>query len=386
MRANMDANPTQTDKSSAAIRKVEVGLGTRSYDIVIGPALLHRAGALIQEHARSAKCAIVSDETVAKLHLETLSGGLGGHIDVAGTVIVPPGEASKCFTQLERICGELLDLGIERGDLVIAFGGGVIGDLAGFAAAILRRGVRCIQIPTTLLAQVDSSVGGKTGINTARGKNLIGAFHQPGLVLADTDVLATLPERQFRSGYAEVVKYGLLGDADFFSWLDINREKVFLGGDALIRAVETSCKAKAQIVEQDELEMGRRALLNLGHTFGHALEAYAGYSDRLLHGEAVSIGMALAFSFSHELGLCPSQECERTITHLRAAGLPVRIADIPGEKPDTEALMKLIGQDKKVQGGVPVFILTRGVGEAFIDRSVPLDKLEDFLTRKCSET
>jgi len=367
----MDANPTQSDNTGSASRKVRVGLGARRYDIVIGPALLTCAGALIQEHAPARKCAIVSDETVAGLHLERLMDGLDGHIDVAGTVIVPPGEASKDFTQLERVCGDLLDLGVERDDLVIAFGGGVIGDLAGFAAAILRRGVRFIQIPTTLLAQVDSSVGGKTGINTAHGKNLIGSFHQPSLV---------------RSGYAEVVKYGLLGDADFFSWLDINREEIFSQSDALIQAVETSCKAKAQIVEEDELEMGRRALLNLGHTFGHALEAYAGYSDRLLHGEGVSIGMALAFEFSSELGLCPSQECERAITHLRAAGLPVRIKDIPGGTPETGELIKLIGQDKKVQGGVPVFILTRGVGDAFIERGVKRSKLEDFLTRKCRET
>ncbi len=382
----MDANPTENNNSVTAIRTVKVGLGARSYDIIIGPGLLTGAGALIEEHAPARKCAIVSDETVSGLYLESLIAGLDGHIDVTGTVIVPPGEASKNFTQLERVCGELLDLGIERDDLVIAFGGGVIGDLAGFAAAILRRGVRFIQIPTTLLAQVDSSVGGKTGINTAHGKNLIGSFHQPNLVLADTKVLKSLPERQFRSGYAEMVKYGLLGDADFFSWLDINHGEVFSQGDALIRAVETSCKAKAQIVEEDELEMGRRALLNLGHTFGHALEAYAGYSDRLLHGEGVSIGMALAFEFSTELGLCPSQECERALTHLRAVGLPVQISDIPGGTPDTAELLELIGQDKKVQGGVPVFILTRGVGDAFIERGVEREKLEDFLTRKCRET
>jgi len=382
----MDANPTQSDNSGTGIRNVKVGLDSRSYDIVIGPGLLMNAGTLIQERAPARKCAIVSDETVAGLHLESLMAGLEGHIDVTGTVIVPSGEASKCFAQLERICGELLELGIERDDLVIAFGGGVTGDLAGFAAAILRRGVRLIQIPTTLLAQVDSSVGGKTGINTAHGKNLIGAFHQPSLVLADTGILTTLPKRQFCSGYAEVVKYGLLGNADFFSWLDINREQVFTQGEALIQAVETSCISKAQIVEEDELEMGRRALLNLGHTFGHALEAFAGYSDRLLHGEGVSIGMALAFEFSNELGLCPSQECARAITHLHAAGLPVRISDIPGGAPETAELMKLIGQDKKVQGGVPVFILTRGVGEAFIERGVKREKLEEFLTRKCMET
>jgi 3-dehydroquinate synthetase len=243
-----------------------------------------------------------------------------------------------------------------------------------------------VQIPTTLLSQVDSSVGGKTGINTAHGKNLIGSFHQPKLVLADTSILKSLPDRQFRSGYAEMVKYGLLGDADFFSWLDINHAQVFSQGEALIRAVETSCKAKAQIVEEDERETGRRALLNLGHTFGHALEAFAGYSDRLLHGEGVSIGMALAFEFSSELGLCPSQESARAITHLRAVGLPVRISDIPGETPETAELIQLIGQDKKVEAGVPVFILTRGVGDAFIERSVKREKLEDFLTRKCRET
>jgi len=381
----MDTIPAQGNSTGTPTRIVEVGLGARRYDIVIGPALLARAGALIQEHAPARQCAIVSDETVAGLHLQSLTDGLSGHIDVAGIVIVPPGEASKNFTQLEQVCSQLLDLGIERDDLVIAFGGGVIGDLAGFAAAVLRRGVRFIQIPTTLLAQVDSSVGGKTGINTSHGKNLIGSFHQPSLVLADTGLLKSLPERQFRSGYAEVVKYGLLGDADFFSWLDINREEVFSQGNALISAVETSCKAKAKIVEEDELEMGRRALLNLGHTFGHALEAYAGYSDRLLHGEGVSIGMALAFEFSSELGLCPSQECERAINHMRAVGLPVRISDIPGGTPETVELLKLIGQDKKVQGGVPVFILTRGVGDAFIDRSVKRDKLEEFLTRKCRE-
>jgi len=378
----MSANATMTN-NSRLVRSMRVGLGDRSYDIVIGPGLLNRAGTLIQKHVPAPKCAIISDETVAGLHMDTLIAGLGKHINVAGTVIVPPGEASKCFAQLERVCSVLLDLGVERGDLVIAFGGGVIGDLAGFAAAVLRRGVRFIQIPTTLLAQVDSSVGGKTGINTSHGKNLIGAFHQPGLVLADTDVLTTLPERQFRSGYAEVVKYGLLGDADFFSWLDINHKQVFSLGEALIQAVETSCKAKAQIVEEDEFEKGRRALLNLGHTFGHALEAFAGYSDRLLHGEGVSIGMALAFGFSQELGLCPSQECERAITHLCAAGLPVHISDIPGERPDMVTLMKLISQDKKVQDGTPVFILARSIGDAFIEKNVDSGQLKDFLTRMC---
>jgi 3-dehydroquinate synthase len=364
-------------------RTVRVGLGDRSYDIVIGPGLLARSGALAARAVPNAKGAIITDETVAGLHLDTLIAGLEGQITVAGTVTVPAGEASKSFAELERICGALLDLGVERGDCVLAFGGGVVGDLAGFAAAILRRGVRFIQLPTTLLAQVDSSVGGKTGINMPQGKNLIGAFHQPSLVIADTDVLSTLPERQFCAGYAEVAKYGLLGDAAFFSWLDANARAVFGGGEALVQAIETSCKAKAAIVEADEREAGQRALLNLGHTFGHALEAFAGYSDRLLHGEAIAIGMALAFQFSHELDLCPSQERDRAISHLKESGLPVAISEIPGGTPDKDTLMRLIGQDKKVKAGVPAFILTRGIGKAFIEPAVPMEALENFLARKC---
>ncbi len=366
-------------------RRVRVGLDARSYDIVIGTGLLQRAGELGSRAVPGAKCAIVTDETVAGMHLDALCAGLEPALRVAGSVTVPPGEASKCFAELERVCGELLGLGIERGDVIIALGGGVVGDLAGFAAAILRRGVNFIQVPTTLLAQVDSSVGGKTGINTAKGKNLIGCFHQPRLVIADTGTLESLPERQFRAGYAEVVKYALLGDAEFFGWLDINRRDVFAGGAALIEAIETSCRAKAAIVEADEREAGERALLNLGHTFGHALEAFAGYSDRLLHGEAISIGMALAFAFSHELDLCPSQERDRAIAHLTDAGLPVRIADIPGGAPDTQTLMALIAQDKKVKSGVPAFILTRGIGEAFIEPAVPTEQLRDFLTRMCED-
>jgi 3-dehydroquinate synthase len=364
-------------------RTVRVGLGARSYDIVIGPGLIARAGALAAKAVPGAKGAIVTDETVAGLHLEALASGLEGHLPVAGTVTVPAGEASKCFAELEWVCGALLDLDIERGDCVVAFGGGVVGDLAGFAAAILRRGIRFVQVPTTLLAQVDSSVGGKTGINMPQGKNLIGAFHQPSLVIADTDVLATLPERQFRAGYAEVVKYGLLGDAAFFSWLDANARDVFAGGEALVQAIETSCKAKAAIVEADEREAGQRALLNLGHTFGHALEAFAGYSDRLLHGEAIAIGMALAFRFSHELELCPSQERDRAISHLKEVGLPVSISEIPGGTPDKDTLMRLIGQDKKVKAGVPAFILTHGIGKAFIEPAVPTDALQGFLARMC---
>lgn len=379
------AQPTKKGTANTE-RTVRVELGERSYDIVIGPGLLARAGQLAANLFENARCAIVADQTVARLHMDTLRGGLGDSLPVAGEITVPPGEASKCFGELERLSSELLDLGIERGDCVIAFGGGVTGDLAGFAASVLRRGVRFIQIPTTLLAQVDSSVGGKTGINTAQGKNLIGAFHQPSLVLADTSVLTTLPERQLRAGYAEVVKYGLLGDAGFFNWLEASWKEVFSGGDALIQAIETSCKAKAAIVQADEYEAGRRALLNLGHTFGHALEAFAGYSDRLLHGEAISIGMSLAFAFSQELALCSGQDTVRITKHLEAVGLPTRIAQIPGDAPDPDTLLALIGQDKKVQRGVPAFILVNGIGRAFVDRKVPGDKLADFLKRSCRAT
>jgi 3-dehydroquinate synthase len=256
----------------------------------------------------------------------------------------------------------------------------VIGDLAGFAAAILRRGVRFVQIPTSLLAQVDSSVGGKTGIDTPQGKNLIGAFHQPGLVLADTDVLRTLPERELRAGYAEVAKYGLLGDAPFFAWLEHNWPAVFaLDSAASTHAIETSVKAKAGIVGRDEMEQGERALLNLGHTFGHAFEAWCGYSDRLLHGEAIAIGMCLAFRFSEALGFCPSGSAARVSAHFRAVGLPTRIDEIPGDKPDVAALMRLMAQDKKVRRGKLTFILTRAVGEAFIANDVPDEQVRSFL-------
>lgn len=362
-----------------------MALAERSYDIMIGDGLLARAGALIADIAKNAKCAVVTDVNVARSQLDALRAGLEGHCAVAGTVVLTPGEATKCFAELESVTTRLLEAGIERGDLVIALGGGVVGDLAGFAASILRRGVGLVQVPTSLLAQVDSSVGGKTGINTAQGKNLVGAFHQPRLVIIDTATLETLPERQLRAGYAEVAKYGLLGDANFFEWLEQHWRGVFSGGEARAQAIELSCRAKAAIVEEDERETGRRALLNLGHTFGHALEAHAGYSDRLLHGEAIAIGMALAFEYSNETGLCAGQDAQRAIAHLQTVGLPSRIGDIPGEPPAPERLMELIGQDKKVQAGVPAFILVRGIGQAFIDRTVDAAKLKEFLTRKCLE-
>jgi 3-dehydroquinate synthase len=362
------------------IRTVNVPLGDRAYDVLIGPGLLARAGELINARLGAARCAIVTDANVARYHLRTLEAALqkdGRHV---GSITLPPGESTKSFRELEPLCERLLELGLERGDLVVALGGGVIGDLAGFAAAILRRGARFVQIPTSLLAQVDSSVGGKTGIDTPQGKNLIGAFHQPGLVLADTDVLRTLPERELHAGYAEVAKYGLLGDAAFFSWLEQNYAAVLaLEPAPLTHAVETSVKAKAGIVGRDETEQGERALLNLGHTFGHAFEAWCGYSDRLLHGEAIAIGMSIAFRFSAALGYCTEAAADRASAHFRAAGLPTRIAEIPGDKPDIAAMMKLMAQDKKVRHGKLTFILVRDVGEAFIARDVPSETVRAFL-------
>lgn len=380
----MAVDITVERSSATARRTVRVDLGARGYDIVIGAGLLGQAGTRIAALLPTSKWAVVTDETVAGLHLDDLVAGLAGHGVHAGTEILPAGEATKSFSALEPLCERLLALDIERGDGVIALGGGVIGDLVGFAASILRRGVHLVQVPTTLLAQVDSSVGGKTGINSPQGKNLIGTFYQPSLVLADMDTLETLPPREFRAGYAEVAKYGLLGDAEFFAWLEDARAALFDGdADARMTAIEKSCIAKAEIVAADEREAGRRALLNLGHTFGHALEGFAGYSATLLHGEAVAIGMALAFEFSEELGLCPAADRERAVAHLTGAGLPVRIADMDGPRPTPEALLKLIAQDKKVQTGKPAFILVRGIGAAFVERDVPMDALTDFLTRKC---
>jgi shikimate kinase / 3-dehydroquinate synthase len=366
-----------------SMRMVGVDLGSRSYNVVIGTGLVANAGALIKERLGSVKCGVVTDENVAKHHLAALENSLKSAGLFAGSIILKPGEATKSFRELGPLCERLLELGLERGDVVVPFGGGVIGDLAGFAAGILRRGVRFVQIPTSLLAQVDSSVGGKTGINTPQGKNLIGVFHQPSLVLADTDVLTTLPEREVRAGYAEIAKYGLLGDAQFFGWLEQHWRGV-LGnnGPDLTHAIETSVKAKAAIVARDETETGDRALLNLGHTFGHALEAWAGFSDRLLHGEGVSIGMCLAFRLSEHLGLAPSGTAERVTRHLQAVGLPVRINDIPGGKADADELMRLMAQDKKVQRGRLTFILVRGIGQSFVTRDVEPAAVRAFLARE----
>ena len=351
---------------------VHVPLGERAYDVRIGAGLIARAGPEIAPLLRRARVWIVTEETVAGLHLEALRAGLrAGGLDSAALVL-PPGEGTKSWPHLIRVVEWLLEQRVERRDVVVAFGGGVIGDLVGFAAAILRRGVRFVQIPTSLLAQVDSSVGGKTGINTAQGKNLVGSFHQPSLVLADIDVLGTLTPRDFRAGYGEVVKYGLLGDAGFFDWLERHGPALAAGDRALrAEAVRRSVQMKADIVVRDETEQGDRALLNLGHTFGHALEAATGYSDRLLHGEGVAIGCALAFELSARLGLCSQEDPSRVRAHLAEMGMRRDLSDIPGDLPDAGGLMDLMGQDKKVVDGKLRFILARGIGAAFVAADVP---------------
>lgn len=367
---------------SAPLRTVHVALGERAYDIVIGADVIDRAGRLLAERFPGRRFGIVTDDAVARAQLPRLLAALDGASLAHTEIVLPNGEATKRWEKLGEAVEGLLAARLERGDLVIALGGGVIGDLAGFAASIARRGMDFIQIPTSLLAQVDSSVGGKTGINSPHGKNLIGAFHQPRLVLADLSALDTLPPREFAAGYAEVVKYGLIDDEAFFFWLEQHRPAIF-AGDMALRAemVARCCAAKARVVIEDEKEIGVRALLNLGHTFGHALEKATGYSDRLLHGEGVAIGMVLAHGFSAELGLAPSQDTGRIAAHLHAAGLPTRIADIPGELPPTDMLMDAIGQDKKVVRGALTFILTRGIGQAFIERNVEPARVRDYIER-----
>src|SRR6266849_4098000 len=324
---------------------VEVALGERSYMIAIGRGLLSSFGTRMTALRPGVKAAIVTDETVARHHLAATEAALKAASINATCVVVPEGEGSKSMRVFDQVCEALIAARIERGDLVVALGGGVIGDLAGFAAAAVRRGLDYVQVPTTLLAQVDSSVGGKTAINSRHGKNLVGVFHQPILVVTDTAVLDTLPPRQFRAGYAEIVKYGLLGDAGFFAWLEANAKEVFAGGAAREHAIATGCRMKATIVARDERETGERALLNLGHTFGHALEATAGFSGRLLHGEAISLGMVLAFEFSARRGLLPEAAAERVTRHLAAVGLPTHLSEIAGFLPEADQLMNLIAQD-----------------------------------------
>ncbi len=364
-------------------RIVPVALGARSYEILIGRGLIATAGAQVAERFSGARAVVVTDENVMRHHGGALTESLReAGLLLADPIVVTPGEASKGFSTLETVCRALLRTGLERRDLVVALGGGVIGDLAAFAASIMRRGVRLVQIPTSLLAQVDSSVGGKTGINTPEGKNLIGTFHQPSLVLADLGALKTLPVRQLRAGYAEVAKYGLLGDAKFFASLEKDASGILDDGNIAARtaAIETCCHMKAGIVARDETETGERALLNLGHTFGHALEAACGFSDKLLHGEAVSIGMVLAFRFSEGRGLCASQTAGRVESHLRGCGLPTRIADVPSlAETSTDDLVTLMHQDKKVSSGKPTLILARGIGEAFISREQTWAEIAAFL-------
>jgi len=372
--------PGGTDRAQLQRREVNVALGDRAYKIVIGDGLIEEAGAHIARLAPDAHCAIVTDENVAPLHLDALRRSLAAAGLRETAILVPPGETSKSFSQFERVCDAILAAHIERRDIVVALGGGVIGDLAGFAAASVRRGLRLVQMPTTLLAQVDSSVGGKTAINSRHGKNLVGAFHQPLLVLADTRVLDTLSEREFRAGYAETIKYGLIGDRPFFDWLEASWRDVFAGGPARLRAIATSCAAKAATVAADETEQGERALLNLGHTFGHAFERLVDYDgERLVHGEAVAIGMTCAFRFSRRLGLCPGQDAVRVENHLRAVGLPTEMRDIPRFAAEPDAILAAMRQDKKVERGRLTFILARGIGESFIAKDVAEAEIRAFL-------
>jgi 3-dehydroquinate synthase len=372
---------------TALLRKSEpivvpVALGARAYDIVIGRGILASLGERINTLRPHARVVIVTDETVAARHLAAAEAALKAAGIDSARILVPPGEGSKNYATFENVCEAIIGARIERNDLVVALGGGVIGDLAGFAAACARRGLDFVQVPTTLLAQVDSSVGGKTGINSRQGKNLVGAFHQPVLVVADSALLDTLPKREFRAGYAEVAKYGLLGDATFFAWLEKNWQDVFAGGSAREHAIAVCCRGKAGIVARDERETGERALLNLGHTFGHALEAGCGFSDRLLHGEAVALGMALAFEFSAKRGLIAAVDAARVSTHLAAVGLPTRVKDVPGGVPSVDTLMDLISQDKKVKRGALTFILVRGIGQAFTEKNVDAAEVRAFLTDK----
>lgn len=380
----MKDNPAGTVESvPSGLERIAVDLGERSYDIEIGSGVLSSIGEKMSLLFPNSRAVIVTDQTVDGLHGDTVRGSLD-QADIAyETVSVPAGEPSKSFAMLETVVDGVLGAGMERRDVLLALGGGVVGDLAGFAAGIVRRGMGFIQLPTSLLAQVDSSVGGKTGINTKRGKNLVGLFNQPSLVLADTSVLDTLNLREMRAGYAEVAKYGLIDRPDFFDWLEKNHTDVFNGGSARAYAVAVSCQAKADVVKADELEQGSRALLNLGHTFGHALEASVDYnSERLVHGEGVAIGMVLAHEFSTRLNQCGPEAAERVIAHLKEVGLPTRIEDIPGEKPSVEQLLATIAQDKKVERGALTFVLTKGIGQSFVAKDVPPSEVKSFLEHK----
>ncbi len=381
--ARQDACPDKGSGAEEAMAKVEVALGARSYEILIGEGLIASAGAHIARLAPGAACAILTDSNVGKLWLPILERSLEEAGVRHAKIVVAAGEGSKTYAVFAEACDAVIAAKLERGDLVIALGGGVVGDLAGFVAASVRRGMRFIQIPTSLLAQVDSSVGGKTGVNSSHGKNLIGAFHQPSLVLADVAALRTLPPREFRAGYAEIVKYGLIRDADFFGWLEAHWRGVFAGGPDRVHAIATSCRAKAAIVARDEHEKGDRALLNLGHTFGHALERINQYDGaRLVHGEGVAIGMAMAFRFSARLGLCPIELGYRVEAHLKAVGLPTRIADIEGLDLSADEIVEAMRQDKKVERGALTFILAHGIGDCFVAKSIDAAEARAFLEQE----
>ena len=360
-------------------RRVQVPLGARSYDIVIGSGLLETAGDVLHDIMRAPRCIIVTDAHVAALHLPRLKASLNARGFDCSDVVLPAGEDTKSFAQLETLLNDLLDRQVERSTTLIALGGGVVGDLVGLAASLLLRGVDYVQVPTTLLAQVDSSIGGKTAINARQGKNLVGSFYQPRLVLADVATLDTLPRRELLAGYAETVKYGLIDDPAVFDWLDGNGEALIAGDTAArTHAVEISCRAKARIVGADERESDQRALLNLGHTFAHAFEFAAGYGDILLHGEAVAIGQCLAFDLSVRLGLCPEAEAKRVRRHFDAVGLPTQLP-AASRTWSAEVLLDSMNQDKKARDGRPIFILARGIGKAFIAADVPLEPVVQLL-------
>lgn len=365
---------------------IRVDLGPRSYDVHVGPGLLVRAGELIAPYARSGRVFVISDENVAPLYAPALAASLVGAGLGHSTTVLAPGEATKSFAQLEFLCRKLLRSGIVRGDLVVALGGGVIGDLAGLTAGLVMRGIDFVQIPTTLLAQVDSSVGGKTAVDTPEGKNLIGMIHQPRLVLADLDALNTLPMRDLRCGYAEIVKAGLIGDAGFFHWCEANAARVLAREPgALAHAITTAIAFKARIVEADEREAGQRALLNLGHTFAHALEAHAGYDDSLLHGEAVAVGVALAFSYAAQLGLCSNEDAALVRAHLGEAGFGTDLRTLPGAPYDAEKLLALMAGDKKAEIGALTLVLPRGLGRAFVHKKADSASLLAFLKENIAE-
>ncbi|EAU43258.1 3-dehydroquinate synthase [Fulvimarina pelagi HTCC2506] len=382
----MNAERNEGESAPRGPKTITVPLGERSYDIVIGPGLIDEAGTRIKNVLPHARVAIVTDENVARLHLDRLRIALDSEGIDHNAIVLPAGEKTKSYGSLEQVVEAIIEGRFERGDIVLAFGGGVIGDVAGFASAIVRRGMALVQMPTSLLAQVDSSVGGKTGINSPQGKNLVGAFHQPSLVLADTALLDTLLPREFAAGYAEVVKYGLIDRPDFFEWLDENHREIFAGGTARIDAIAAACEAKAEVVARDEMEEASRALLNLGHTFGHALEKVCRYdAARLVHGEGVAIGVCLAHRFCAHLGLAPDEDARRIEIHLSAVGLPTRIQDIPGEEPKVDDLLDAIAQDKKVSRGALTFILTRGIGKAYVENGVDPQTVRGFLEQELSQ-